>query len=256
MALVMAALWEFQRRRQDATIVDVAWSGGMGAMALAFALFGEGSKENRLLLGVIAGSWSLRLFIYLLSSRVLGHKMEDGRYAALRKKWGARAQWNFFLFFQFQALLVVLFAIPFAPVASNPSTDWSVWRWLGIGIAIVAIAGETLADAQLARWRSDPSKKGLTCRSGLWNYSRHPNYFFEWIHWWAYVVLAVGANDWWIALWGPLIMLLFLFRVTGIPYTEAQALRTRADYAEYQKSVSVFVPWFPRSRALERVSGL
>jgi steroid 5-alpha reductase family enzyme len=245
-ALAMTALWLYQQARKNATIVDVAWSAGVGLMALAFAYFGEGSTLSRALLAAIAGTWSLRLFLYLLVSRVLKHEEEDGRYAELRTQWGSRASLNFFLFFQFQAFLVVLFAIPFAVVASNPATHWSPWTFTAVALAVTAIIGEAIADAQLAAWRKDPAHRGKTCRAGLWAYSRHPNYFFEWIHWWAYVCLAIGSEMPWLALWGPLIMLLFLFRITGIPYTERQALRSRADYAEYQRSVSVFLPWFPK----------
>jgi steroid 5-alpha reductase family enzyme len=111
------------------------------------------------------------------------------------------------------------------------------------------VAGEALADRQLAAHRRDPANKGKTCRSGLWRYSRHPNYFFEFLHWFAYVFLAVGMGIGWIAasLIGPAVMLVFLYRVTGIPYTEAQALRSRGeDYAEYQRTTSPFLPLPPK----------
>lgn len=246
MALLMLGLWVLQRRWNDATIVDVAWSGGVGGMALGLAYFSDGAIANRVILALVAGIWSLRLFIYLLLNRVVKRTGEDGRYRALREKWKEKASLYFLLFFQFQALLVVLFAIPFVPVAQNSLSLWSPWHIAGLSIATIAIGGEALADAQLAQWRSNSANKGKTCRQGLWNYSRHPNYFFEWIHWWSYVFLAQGSPIWWIALWGPIIMWIFLFRVTGIPYTEEQALRSRSDYALYQKTVSVFVPWFPR----------
>src|SRR5262249_38496991 len=95
---------------------------------------------------------------------------------------------------------------------------------------------------------------GRTCRAGLWRYSRHPNYFFEWTHWFAYPLLAVGAGGvFWLSAIGPVIMLLMLYRVSGIPFTEAQALRSRGDdYRDYQRTTSAFVPWFPKAWPTDR----
>jgi steroid 5-alpha reductase family enzyme len=107
-----------------------------------------------------------------------------------------------------------------------------------------AVLGETVADRQLAGFRADPANRGAVCRRGLWRLSRHPNYFFEWVQWWAYVLIGRGAP---LTLIGPAAMLVFLFRVTGIPYTERQALRSRGEaYREYQRATSAFVPWPPR----------
>ena len=119
--------------------------------------------------------------------------------------------------------------------------------YVGLGVWCVAVCGEGLADWQLARFRRRPDSKGRTCREGLWRYSRHPNYFFEWIHWFAYVFLALGSPYVWVALCGPVVMLLFLFKLTGIPYTEKRALASRGeDYRRYQQTTSAFFPWPPK----------
>jgi steroid 5-alpha reductase family enzyme len=116
-----------------------------------------------------------------------------------------------------------------------------------VAVAVLALGGEAIADAQLSRFRRDPANRGTVCRTGLWRYSRHPNYFFEWVHWWAYVLIGIAAPWGWLALFGPALMLLFLFKITGIPPTEARALESRGDaYREYQRTTSVFVPWPPR----------
>ena len=108
--------------------------------------------------------------------------------------------------------------------------------------------GEGVADAQLERFRSDPAQRGKTCRSGWWRYSRHPNYFFEWIIWLAFVPMAWGSPRFAASLAGPALMFLFLTRVSGVPPAEAQALRSRGDdYRDYQRTTSAFFPWFPRS---------
>ena len=112
----------------------------------------------------------------------------------------------------------------------------------------VALTGEAVADRQLARFKARPSSRGRTCREGLWRYSRHPNYFFEWLVWVAYALFALASPYGALALICPVVMLYLLFRVTGIPATEAQALRSKGDdYRRYQATTSVFVPWFPRS---------
>jgi steroid 5-alpha reductase family enzyme len=132
-------------------------------------------------------------------------------------------------------------------VASIQRAGLSWWAYCGVALWLVAVVGESVADRELAAHRADPSRRGATCRSGLWRYSRHPNYFFEWLHWWTYVIIAAGAPWWWVALAGPAVMTFFLFKVTGIPATEAQALATRGDdYRDYQRTTSVFVPWFPK----------
>jgi steroid 5-alpha reductase family enzyme len=114
---------------------------------------------------------------------------------------------------------------------------------------VLALAGETVADRQLAAWRAHPGNRGRACRAGLWRYSRHPNYFFEWLHWFAYVLLAVGSPLAWLAWLGPLLMFASLNWITGIPYTEAQALRSRGDdYRRYQAETSRFFPWPPRAQ--------
>jgi steroid 5-alpha reductase family enzyme len=118
---------------------------------------------------------------------------------------------------------------------------------LGFVVWLVAIMGESLADLQLARFKALPANRGKVCSIGLWRYSRHPNYFFEWLIWVALFLFAAPAEWGWTTILCPAIMLFFLLRVTGIPYTEEQSLRSRGElYREYQRITPVFVPWFPR----------
>jgi steroid 5-alpha reductase family enzyme len=245
MALVMLALYLVSRRTGNAGIVDVGWAAGVGGLAILYAALGSGDPARRVLLAVLAGGWGLRLAWHLLVDRFIG-RPEDGRYTMLRRQWGDKAERNLALFFQVQAFWALLFSIPFLPVVFSRA----VFSWLDIaGAAVwaVAVGGEWTADRQLARFREDPANAGRTCRAGLWRYSRHPNYFFEWIHWFAYPLLAFGSPWWWVSLAGPLVMLVFLLRITGIPYTEKRALESRGDdYRDYQRSTSAFIPWFPK----------
>jgi steroid 5-alpha reductase family enzyme len=246
-AVVMSAGWLWQRQHRNAGIVDVLWSLGIGVGAVLYAALLDGAPLPRVLLAILAGLWSLRLALHL-AHRVFGEP-EDGRYRQLREHWHGH-QGKMFLMFQFQALLIVWFSIPFLAVARNPVPTATLWTAAALAIWIASIAGESLADRQLARFRADPGNRGRTCRAGLWRYSRHPNYFFEWLHWFTYVALAVGSRLPWLSLVGPVLMYVFLRWVSGIPFTEAQALRTRGeDYRRYQQSTPLLFPWFPRPDA-------
>jgi steroid 5-alpha reductase family enzyme len=247
--LVMSAGWLLQTRTRNAGIVDVLWAVLVATSAVYYAIALPGAPLRRIVMGVLGGLWGLRL-AWHLGRRVIG-EAEDGRYAYLREHWHGH-QGKFLLFFLAQALMVVLFSLPFWIVGHNPRQGFDVWIVLAALTWAVAVAGESLADRQLAAHRKDPANKGKTCRRGLWRYSRHPNYFFEWIHWFAYVFLTVGAGTGWVlaSFAGPAVMLVFLYRLTGIPYTEAHALRSRGeDYARYQRSTSVFLPLPPRHDA-------
>lgn len=242
MVIAMALAWRWQRRRANAGIVDVVWSLGMGAAAWLIAATGSGSLAARLALALMAGVWSLRLAWHLWRRVRAG---EDGRYRALREHWHGH-QGKFFGLFMFQAGLVMLFCLPFLGVGASPAQGAPVA--LGLLIWLAALTGEVIADRQLDRFRDDPSRRGKTCRQGLWRFSRHPNYFFEWCHWFGYVALAWGSPLAWLAWLGPLLMYVFLRWISGIPFTEQQALRTRGDdYRDYQRRTSAFFPWFPKS---------
>ena len=241
----MAVLWVVQVRIGDASHVDVAWAALVACAAILYALLADGDVGHRVLAAVLASVWGFRLGAYLFFNRVLG-KEEDGRYRALRAKWGSSANAKFFAFFQAQALFVVFFSLPFAFIALDPASAFGVVVWLGVALWAIGNAGTIASDRQLARWRANPGNEGKTARDGLWGWSRHPNYFFEWVNWCGNALVATTAPWGWIAWAVPAGLLFLLFRVTGIPVTEAQALRSRTDYAEYQRTTSAFVPLPPR----------
>ncbi len=244
-SVVMAVLWYVQVRTEDASHVDVAWAVLIACAAILYALLAGGDAGYRALAAVLASVWGFRLGAYLFFNRIRG-KEEDGRYQSLRAKWGEHANRNFFLFFQFQAVFVVFFSIPFAFIALESESGFGALVWIGIGFWTIGNVGTIASDRQLATWRADPANKGKTARGGLWSWSRHPNYFFEWINWCGIALVATATPQGWIAWIVPTGLLFLLFRVTGIPATERQALRSRADYAEYQRTTSVFVPLPPR----------
>jgi steroid 5-alpha reductase family enzyme len=234
---------------KDASLVDVGWAAGIALIALAFPFLVSAEGPRIWFVAALGFLWSLRLALFLYLNRVRG-KPEDGRYRRMREGMGSKAHLGFFVFFQFQATWSVLFAIPFLAAAYSTREFPGLLDFAGLLVWLAAVGGEAMADAQLARFRANPANKGQTCRVGLWNYSRHPNYFFEWLHWWAYVLIGIGSAYWYLTLLGPLLMFLFLFFVTGIPHTEKQALASRGEsYREYQRTTSMFFPWPPKRGA-------
>ena len=244
--LGMVALWSLPIARRNAAIVDVGWAAFLGLAAVGLAAAGSGPVARRALLAGMVGLWSARLVTHLVRER-LAEGVEEGRYRRLRKRWGAKADRLFLPFFLAQGVLVAILSLPFLLAANDTSAFPAWWDVGALLLWGTAFALEALADRQLARFRARPDSRGRTCREGLWRLSRHPNYFFEWLQWCAFALLASGAPFGWLAWSAPLLLLVFVLKITGIPPTEAQALRTRGDdYRRYQATTSPFVPWFPR----------
>jgi steroid 5-alpha reductase family enzyme len=244
---LMLLLWLIHLPLRNAAIVDAGWAGGLALLGTVYAAIGGGDPVRARLMAGMAAIWGLRLAIFLLVTRVIGHP-EEGRYVQLRREWGANIELKFFVFFEFQALLCVVLSIPFLLAALNPRPELSIFEYAGTVLWLVAFIGECAADFQLQSFKSNPVNRGGICRVGLWKYSRHPNYFFEWLIWVAFATFALGSPFGYVALFAPMLMLFFLFRVSGIPATEAQALRSRGErYRDYQRTTSAFAPWFPRN---------
>lgn len=244
--LGMLAAWLVQLKTRDAGIVDVFWAFGMSMAGGYYAYIGTGPLWLRTAMAALTVVWFLRLGLHIL--RRATKEGEDGRYRAMRQWLGRYSGLGFMLFFQAQAGFIFLLSLPFLVVANTPEPK-PVMVALGALLTLVAFAGEASADRQLQAFRKDPSNKGLSCSEGWWRFSRHPNYFFEWMHWFAYPVMGFGgpqAHWLWLA---PVIMLMFLMFFTGVPFAEQQALRSRGDsYRSYQARTSVFFPWPPSKR--------
>jgi steroid 5-alpha reductase family enzyme len=248
-SLAMAAVWLVQRRTGNAGWVDVVWSFGLGASALVHALVLDGWLPRRLLVLGLVLATSLRLGTHL--AKRVSSEHEDGRYAALRASLGERAQGFLLLFFLAQAVTLPVLSLAWLVPMRAAEPGWRLLDLAGVLLWIAAWSGETIADRQLARWRADPANRGKTCREGLWAFSRHPNYFFQWLGWIGWAVLALGLPGWWMAWIPPALLLFLLLRVTGIPPTERQALRSRGeDYRRYQRETNAFFPG-PRRAAAE-----
>jgi steroid 5-alpha reductase family enzyme len=242
-----ALVYGLARRLDNYGVVDIAWSYALGAAAVFYALAGPGWTVRRALIGTLAAVWSLRLGTHLLVRVARHHPAEDGRYRQLRRQWVAGFALKMAGFFQLQALSVVVLSSPFLLACRDRTPALRPLELAGTGLWLAAVAGEALADAQLAAFVRDPSHRGQVCSTGLWAWSRHPNYFCEWLIWVAYFLFAAASPWGWTTVICPAGILGLLLGVTGIPMTEEQSLRSKGDaYRRYQRTTSAFVPWFPR----------
>lgn len=248
--LFMTVLWLLHFPLKNAAIVDVGWTFGFPLVALSTYYLGNTDLRSALITAM-ALLWGGRLGLYLFFTRIF-RAPEEGRYIALREKWKTNIGAKFFAFYQFQALTVVLLSLPYYLVGAHPGpiehwTDLQAVEWIGISVFLIGWVGETAADLQLHLFKKDPANRGKVCDRGLWYYSRHPNYFFELVVWLGIGIYASTAPYGWLAFAPLLILSYFIFRVTGIPATEEQALRSKGEaYAEYQRTTSVFIPWFKK----------
>ncbi|MCA0244547.1 MAG: DUF1295 domain-containing protein [Proteobacteria bacterium] len=238
------AVWLASLPLRDVSIVDIAWSFLVwlpAAVAAAALPHETGPRAGPLL--ALALVWALRLSLHL-AWRARG-RPEDPRYQAMRARhqphFGLKSLW---LVFALQALLGWVVAWPLMAAAASAAP----WRMLdGIGLALMAfgIAFEALADRQLARFRADPAQRGRVLDSGLWRYSRHPNYFGECCVWWGAWLVAAAGGGWWSVV-SPLLMTLLLLKVSGVPLLEAHLGQQRSAYADYARRTNAFVPGRPR----------
>ncbi|VVE62165.1 membrane protein [Pandoraea captiosa] len=243
-SLALSAAWIYQWRTLNAGMVDPVWAATLGGIAVLAAAMGTGDVTNRLFVGIAGGLWGLRLAVHLWR-RNYG-KPEDARYRKFRDQWGDAAGRNMFWFFQLQGVIAMLLAMAFFVPAFNPTAPSPLALISASLIWLAAVTGEAAADRQLRRFCADSRHRTQVCQVGWWRYSRHPNYFFECLHWCAYPALAFGAPGAWLTILPPLLMAWLLLKISGIPLLEAHLMRSRPAYKVYQQTTSVLVPWPPK----------
>jgi steroid 5-alpha reductase family enzyme len=241
--IIMLLVWLWANKIKNGGVVDICWSYNFPVIAVIIFFLAPGWETRLILISVMVIIAGGRLGTHL-AQRVLAHlKDEEPRYAQLRKEWAPNADKKFFFFFQFQAISNVILAVPFFAIAMNTKVGLSGFEWAGFILWFISITGEAMADRQLAEFKKDPANKGEVCDKGLWYYSRHPNYFFQWLMWMAYFIFALGSPYGWLGVISPAVILYLLLKVTGIPATEEQSIRSKGDkFRAYQKSTSAFVP--------------
>lgn len=250
LSAIMTLAWAIAIRTGKSGWVDASWTFAVGIVGVAATMMPVGDWETDPLrpaiVAILAALWSVRLGTHIVVRTMKGG--DDPRYAELRRQWGESYPRRLFQFLQLQAAFALPLVIAIAVAARNPAQGLRLADWLGIAILVVAIVGEGIADRQLKAFAANPANKGRVCDVGLWAWSRHPNYFFEWLGWLAYPVIAVdlsGGHLWgWAALAAPAVMYWLLVHVSGIPPLEEHMLRTRGDrFRAYQARVNAFWPW-------------
>jgi len=239
----MVVLWAISVRLRDASIVDPFWGPGFAAIAWT-AVAVAGPSPRGLLLAALATAWGLRLGVYLARRR--RGQGEDRRYAAMRAAHGERFGWvSLFTVFLLQAVLMWLVSLPLqAGAALGREAPLGLLEGLGAAVFAGGLAFEAVADAQLARFLADPASRGQVMDRGLWSWTRHPNYFGDFLVWWGLGLAALGAGAWW-ALAGPALMSALLMRVSGVTLLESTIAGRRPGYAAYAARTSAFFPWPP-----------
>lgn len=244
----MTLLWLVSVWKRDASIVDLFWGPAFVIVAWVYRLLGAepGVLRQQLLLALVT-LWGLRLGLYL-TWRNHG-KGEDYRYRQMREKQGDGFWWtSFFRVFLLQGVLVLVISLPYL-VVQVPELEPG-WHWttaVGLVLWTAGFLFESIGDGQLARFKADPSNQGKVLRLGLWRYTRHPNYFGDFLVWWGYFAIALGAPHGWWTLPCPLLMSFFLLKVSGVALLEKTIGERRPEYRDYVESTRAFFPWFPKN---------
>lgn len=248
MLVAMVGAWAFGLAVKNGGWTDVFWTWGSGLILAAAAILAtgpDGIGPRNILVALLMAVWMLRLGLYL-TPRVASHA-EDPRYAAFREN--TRNYPAFMLFVTLpQAPATALLGLSVVLAAQTPG-PLGLRDGLAVGLFLLAIAGEYVADEQMRRFRATPANKGQVIETGLWAWSRHPNYFFQWLGWLAYPVIALDPSRpiTWLSLAGPAVMFGLLRYVSGVPPLEEAMLKSRGDlFRDYQTRVSVFFPLPPK----------
>src|SRR5580704_3419838 len=254
LSVVMAGAWMVQQRTGNSGWVDTIWTFAVGLVGAGSALWpvaDAAPNARQWLVAALVAIWSIRLGLHI-AVRTAG-ATDDPRYAAFAKEWGVNSPRRMFVFLQNQGFGSIPLVFSIFVAARFPDAALRLQDYLGVVILAFGIAGEALADAQLKRFRTDPANKGRVCDVGLWRWSRHPNYFFEWFCWLAYPVIGLSLSHRWslATLLAPVFMYWILVYVTGIPPLEEQMLRSRGErYRAYQSRTSKFFPLPPNKEVV------
>jgi steroid 5-alpha reductase family enzyme len=244
-ALYMVAGWLLSLRLRDASVADVLWGPGFALVAALSALRSPPSPRA-LLLAALASLWACRLALHL-GARWSRLEEEDRRYRAMRAGWGDRFPLaSLFTVFLLQGALLWVVSLPLqAGAALGASRPLGLLDAAGVLLFAVGLAFEAVGDAQLARFLRDPASRGRVLTTGLWRYTRHPNYFGDALLWWGLGLVGAAPGAWW-SLVGPALMTFLLVRVSGVTLLERDMAGRRPEYADYVLRTSAFLPRPPR----------
>ena len=242
----MTLLWLLSLRLRDASLADIAWGPGFLLVTLVAWLGSEGAEPRRLLVLVLVATWAIRLATYLLL-RNWG-RGEDPRYAKWRREAGPSFGWrSYFKVFLLQGTILLIVALPLAAAVAAPHpSSLTAWDALGLTLWLLGMYFEVVGDAQLMHFKRQPEHRGQLLTTGLWRYTRHPNYFGEAVLWWGYgaIACAVPGGSW--LLFSPLLMTFLLLKVSGVAMLERSMKSEKPGYAAYLRRTNAFLPGPPK----------
>lgn len=239
--LIMCAAWVIYKFNNNPSVVDMFWSIGLWIAGSLFLLF-EKPTHRTVVIQIFLTIWMLRLSAYLFINRVLKSEV-DKRYLKISEHWSISKSLGFFLNYQFQGLLILIISSSLYFSGTVDGEALARFDWIGLTLCYIGLVGESLSDMQLNKFIR--TNKGKVCNVGLWKYSRHPNYFFEWLVWVGFAITGLPANYGYLAFISPITLYFLMTRITG-PITEADSIESKGDlYREYQQKTSMFFPWFP-----------
>ena len=243
--ILMFAVWLISLPLRDVSIVDLVWGLGFAVVAWTSYFTSHGNGPDRWLLPLLTTIWAVRLSGYL-ALRNHGQP-EDKRYAAMRERAGSRfPMQSLVTIFGLQGVIMWLVSLPLQVGIRESTGNWTILHAVGLLLWAIGVSFETFGDWQLARFKSNPSNSGKVLNTGLWRYTRHPNYFGDFMVWWGFYFLAIAEGQ---PLWtivGPVLMSFFLMKVSGVPMLEKTLTKTRAGYGDYIATTNAFFPWFPK----------
>jgi steroid 5-alpha reductase family enzyme len=242
---IMVATWLLSLILKNASIVDIVWGLGFAITSWVLAITIDGDSTRQILLAVMVGSWGLRLGGYL-AKRNIGHG-EDWRYKAMRKKKGARfGLISLVTVFGLQGVLMWVVSLPVMFGNSDATPGVGPLAVIGVMVWAIGLSFEAVGDWQLVQFKKDPNNVGKVMQTGLWSLTRHPNYFGDALLWWGIGIVGAETGSGVIGFIGPVVMTVFLLRVSGVPMLERSLMKRREGYAEYAARTSAFIPRPPK----------
>ena len=243
---MMLVLWVISIPLKNVSIVDMFWGIGFVIVIIIYALFSEHLFTRELLVSTLVVIWGLRLSFYLMG-RNYG-KPEDFRYQEFRKHYGAQRYWwfSFFQVFLLQGALIMIVSLPLLGVHANTHADnLNVMDYIGIIVWIIGFIFESVGDYQLSQFKKGPNNKDKVLDSGLWHYTRHPNYFGDAMVWWSFGIFSIAAGSFWHII-GSLVMTYLIVKISGVALLEKSLDEKKPEYRDYINRTSAFFPWFPK----------
>jgi steroid 5-alpha reductase family enzyme len=244
MLVLAAGVWLASLRRRDASIADICWGPGFVAIAWLYVALWQAWRPRPLVVAGMITVWGVRLAVHIARR----HRGEDPRYTAMRASHGDAFWWrSLIVVFWLQAAFLWFVAMPLLTIAAFPAPV-AILDVVGAALFAIGFTFEAVGDGQLARFRSNPANRGRVLDTGLWRYTRHPNYFGDAVMWWGIYLIACATREGAMTILSPSLMTLLLLRVSGVTLLEQSLKLSKPGYADYIRRTSAFVPWFPRAR--------